>query len=149
MSALCAAGILQYSQGIWWIGEAVVLQLGSKSMKIRGEVPSSVLDLMQLLKCVNRETIHFTGQEKSLFILVIVLIRNISVISTELHQQEGGVRDSALSLCSLDYLCPEEMNRAHNLLLTPGLKLGPQSQSQLEDKYQILTRPVLLRNKLN
>lgn len=40
------------------------------------------------------------------------------------------------------------MNRAHNLLLTPGLKLGPQSQSQLEDKYQILTRPVLLRNKL-
>lgn len=59
---------------------------------------------------------------------------------------EGEVKDSALS--SLDYLCPEESNKLHNLLLTPGLELGPWSQPQLEYKYQILTRPVLLSNKL-
>lgn len=70
------------------------------------------------------------------------------MISNGLHQWEGGVRDSALCLCSLDYLCPEEMNKARNLSLTPSLKLGPRSQPQLQDKYQILTRPVLLSNKL-
>jgi len=60
----------------------------------------------------------------------------------------GRVRDPVLSLCSSDYLRPEEINKVHNLLFTPVLKLGPQSQPQLEDKYQIVTRPVLLSNKL-